>query len=131
LPRLFLQFAFAYWTGNGDLHLKNLSLLERSEVPSSYALSPAYDLLCTLLVLPRDRMALLLNGRTQDVKRRDYLALASRCGLSAAQADAVLDGLISLLPRAEELVERSFLPGPQKTLYLRVLRKRSRALRAD
>lgn len=131
LQRLFLLFAFAYWSGNGDLHLKNLSLLERPEAPSTYALSPAYDLLCTRLVLPRDRMALPLNGRTQDLKRIDYLALASRCGLSAAGAEAVLDGLITLLPRAEELVERSFLPEPKKPVYRQVLRKRSRALRAD
>lgn len=131
LPRLFLLFAFAYWVGNGDLHLKNLSLLERVEAPSTYALSPAYDLLCTRIVLPRDKMALPLNGRTYDLKRRDYLALASRCGLSAADGKAVLDRLISLLPGADEIVERSFLPGPQKTVYLQVLRKRCRALRAD
>lgn len=130
LQRLFLTFAFSYWAGNGDLHLKNLSLLERPEAPGSYALSPAYDLLCTRLVLPRDRMALPLNARTEDLKRSDFVSFGSRCGLSRGQVDALLDGLISLLPRAEELVRRSFLPEQQKPVYVKVLQKRSRALRA-
>src|SRR4029079_19569927 len=38
--RLFLHLLFAYWMGNGDLHLKNLSLLQDQR--GDYRLAPAY-----------------------------------------------------------------------------------------
>lgn len=50
------RLVFSVITGNGDMHLKNWSLLYRD--PLSPTLSPAYDLLCTRVYLPRDRLAL-------------------------------------------------------------------------
>ena len=40
--------AFCWWTGNGDMHLKNFSLLTGPD--GTVRLSPAYDLFCTRLV---------------------------------------------------------------------------------
>lgn len=39
---LFIQFLFAWLTGNGDLHAKNVSLLESK---GRWGVAPMYDLL--------------------------------------------------------------------------------------
>ena len=54
------RLAFSVLIGNGDMHLKNWSLIYRDEVTP--ALAPAYDLLTTLPYLPRDQLALTFGG---------------------------------------------------------------------
>ena len=43
---IFLQFLFAWLTGNGNLHAKNISLLQQPN--GEWLVAPAYDLQCTL-----------------------------------------------------------------------------------
>ncbi len=43
---IFLQFLFAWLTGNGNLHAKNISVLKQPN--GEWLLAPAYDLQCTL-----------------------------------------------------------------------------------
>ena len=64
------------------MHLKNWSLLSRS---GRVALSPAYDLLNTSIILknPQEETALSIRGRKRNLNRSDlldYLAV-ERCGL--------------------------------------------------
>jgi serine/threonine-protein kinase HipA len=54
------RLAFTILTGNGDMHLKNWSLLY--EDGRSAALAPAYDLLSTVPYIPGDSLALSLSG---------------------------------------------------------------------
>jgi serine/threonine-protein kinase HipA len=54
------RLAFAVATGNGDMHLKNWSLLYPDETTPQ--LSPAYDLVSTIAYLPEDRLALNFAG---------------------------------------------------------------------
>jgi len=50
--RFFEVALYSFLIGNSDMHLKNFSLLHREG--GSIALSPAYDLLPTQLLLPED-----------------------------------------------------------------------------
>ena len=62
--------------GNGDMHLKNWSLLyPDGKTPE---LSPAYDLLCTTVYIPDDGMALALGSakRWSDLTLKDFAAVA-------------------------------------------------------
>lgn len=43
---IFLQFLFAWLTGNGNLHAKNISVLQQPN--GEWLVAPAYDLQCTL-----------------------------------------------------------------------------------
>lgn len=43
---IFLQFLFAWLTGNGNLHAKNISVVQQST--GEWLVAPAYDLQCTL-----------------------------------------------------------------------------------
>lgn len=50
------RFVFNALIGNGDMHLKNWSLIYREK--NKAALAPAYDLVSTILYLPGDTLAL-------------------------------------------------------------------------
>lgn len=43
---IFLQFLFAWLTGNGNLHAKNISVVQQAN--GEWLVAPAYDLQCTL-----------------------------------------------------------------------------------
>lgn len=85
----YLQFAFAWLTGNGDLHAKNLSVLRPST--GAWSIAPMYDVLCTL-VYGDDSMALPLADRTRGLKSRHWAEFAEAIGLpqrAAASANAL------------------------------------------
>jgi len=50
------RFVFNALIGNGDMHLKNWSLLYRGK--NTPSLAPAYDFVSTILYLPEDKLAL-------------------------------------------------------------------------
>lgn len=85
----YLQFAFAWLTGNGDLHAKNVSVLRQSN--GAWSIAPMYDVLCTL-VYGDDSMALPLADRTRGLKSRHWAEFAEAIGLpqrAAASANAL------------------------------------------
>jgi serine/threonine-protein kinase HipA len=61
--KLFTLIALNCVLRNGDAHLKNFGVLY-DEVLGEPRLAPVYDLVTTAIYLPRDRMALTLNGTT-------------------------------------------------------------------
>lgn len=125
--RLFLQIIFSYWVGNGDLHLKNLSLTERDD--GHYTLSPAYDLVSTYLYGDLE-LALPVRGKRRKVTRRNWLELAERdAGIPRPDAQAILDGLLAHLGEALALVERSSISAPAlRHGYADLLVERARML---
>jgi serine/threonine-protein kinase HipA len=126
LQELYRQFVFIWWSGNGDMHLKNFSLLTDEEGLTK--LTPAYDLLCTELVLPWNGMAFPLNGKSNNLARKDWRAFAEACGLPATRARAILSAQAAALPQAQRLIEASYLPDEQKNDYLAWIEARSRDL---
>ena len=81
--------AFSYLICNGDLHAKNVSILATD---AGFVLSPAYDLLTTLPYGDR-RMALALDGRDDNLKRKSFVAFGERFGVRAKATSAMLDEL--------------------------------------
>src|SRR5439155_188087 len=51
---------FGWWVANGDMHMKNFSLL--TEPDSTRRLSPAYDLVNTRLFFPDEETAAMMMG---------------------------------------------------------------------
>ena len=62
--QLFTLIAFNCAIRNGDAHLKNFGVLYE-DVEGEAHLTPAYDLVTTSVYLPKDRMALTLNGTNE------------------------------------------------------------------
>jgi serine/threonine-protein kinase HipA len=109
----FLEFirrlVFTVATGNGDMHVKNWSLLYTDSRRAR--LSPAYDFVPTILYLPGDDLGLGLGGGKvfRDVHERHFAKLASR---ARASERLVLNTVRETLQRiAEEWKKiRSDLP---------------------
>jgi serine/threonine-protein kinase HipA len=97
------RVAFIVLTGNGDMHLKNWSLL----YPDGHtpALSPAYDLVSTVPYLPRERLALNLAGVKEfaTVTRDRFRRLADRAHLpeheTLATVERIVGGVRAAWPR--------------------------------
>lgn len=84
---LYLQFLFAWLTGNGDLHAKNVSILR--SVEGRWTVAPVYDVPCTAVY--RDfSTALTIDGRTTRIRRRHWAAFADSIGLPQAAARSAM-----------------------------------------
>ena len=64
LEKLFTLIALNCTLRNGDAHLKNFSIVY-DDVLGQAGLAPVYDLVTTANYLPKDSLALTLNGTTQ------------------------------------------------------------------
>ncbi len=125
---LFRYFLFSWWCGNGDLHLKNLSLTRDGS--GKYEISPAYDLLCTRLHIPGDQLALPVQGKRGGLKRETWRRFAESIELPQKAMQRVVDELLGTLPRARELVEQSYISAEHQQIYRELLEERSEVLRA-
>lgn len=92
---LLQQFAFAFLTGNGDAHGKNVSIVRRG---AEWRVAPAYDLPSTL-PYGDTAMALSIGGKDrEDLGRADFVALGEQCGVPAKASARVLDELVAAAP---------------------------------
>lgn len=124
--KLYRLLVFTWWSGNGDMHLKNFSLL--ADDKGIMRFTPAYDLLCTRLVIPNDKLALPIQGRADNLGRGTWLKFADYCQLPDKAAIRVLDRQTSVLDDATRLIDRSFLPADQKSAYKDLVTSRSAKL---
>jgi serine/threonine-protein kinase HipA len=95
------RLALAAITGNGDMHLKNWSLIYR-EAGDKPQFAPIYDVLSTIPYIPADAMALSLAGerpfKALNVQR--WKAFSNRARLPEA---AVLKAVTETVERVNEL----------------------------
>ncbi|MGV9615563.1 type II toxin-antitoxin system HipA family toxin [Nocardia xishanensis] len=103
IRNLYMQFLFAWLTGNGDLHAKNVGVLKDRR--GRWSIAPIYDIPCTLLY-DDDSMALPIAGRTRKLRGRDWAAFAAEIELPERAAASAAE--IAL--RAAAGVEYSALP---------------------
>ena len=108
---LFRQFCFAWLTGNGDLHAKNVSIVRGPG--AEWRVSPAYDLPSTL-PYGDTSFALALQGATTNLSRRRLLAFGVAIGVPIRAAEEALEGILERLAALER--EVGGLPFPQKTI---------------
>lgn len=97
LEVLFKRALFAWLIADGDMHLKNLAVLEIAEPGTrrfqTVRFAPLYDPVTTRVFpgLSRDRMALKLNGKDDRLTRNDFIALARTIDLPVARAEALME----------------------------------------
>ena len=122
------QVCFAWLTGNGDLHAKNLSILEGPG--DEWMPAPAYDLPATV-PYGDSSLALPVQGRTRGLSRRHWMDFAAAIGLPVRSAAAVLDDLLVRTSGLEERLRAGALSLPQKTIadWIAELRNRRRQAR--
>lgn len=122
---LFEITLFCFITGNADMHLKNFSLLRNRD--GSIGLSPAYDLLSTKLLMPKDEeeMALTLCGKKSRFTEANFLEFGSKIGIKELVMNKIIDRMKKKLPQALEMIEMSFLSDAMKENYKNLIIERT------
>lgn len=128
IRKLYILLLFSWWTGNSDLHLKNISLLTTRD--GIRRLSPAYDLVSTRLVLPEDdKLALPIGGRDQKFTRRKWLDFAEYCEIPERAATRILAAQIAAFDTAKSLIADSFVSVDAKEKFVQILDENTNVLK--
>lgn len=121
----YLQLLFAWLTGDGDVHAKNLSVVQSTS--GEWRMSPVYDVTSTL-VYGDTTTALAMGGRSEGFIRKHLLELGLSVGLALPAATSALEGALrataSLIPQ----LETGVLPFDQNLTrrWIRQLNRRRR-----
>jgi len=120
---------FNFLSGNGDVHLKNLSLLESPD--GDMLLSPSYDLMNTKLhtndaqtalnlFIEKERKLDLMNS-TYDYKIADFIELGKRIGVRDKMLIAIEKEFSDVKDKMVAFVDKSFLSDDAKRKYKKVV----------
>lgn len=125
---VFRMFVFAWLTGNGDLHAKNISIINRT---GEWRIAPVYDVPSTL-PYGDDSMALTLAGRTRDLSRKAFLEFAQAINLPVRAAQSSIDSMLIATAPLIVLFEQQTEPftRSRNADVLAALRYRRRILKA-
>lgn len=107
---------FSWLTGNADMHLKNFSFYRPAD---NYILTPAYDLLSTVLAMPEDdeELALTLNGKKKRIRRDDLEKAMRENGMKDNAIAKLFDRFSKSVPKWHGLINESFLPKALQKAY--------------
>ena len=109
--------------GNGDAHLKNFSLLEHDD--GQLRLSPAYDVVCSKVVIPRETdFAITLNGRSDKITRRDFEKFGEALKIPARVASDIFEGFADSHSMILDEIARSRLTAELQQKMQQVVKER-------
>lgn len=132
LNDFFRRIMFCYLTANGDMHLKNWSLVEMEKNLGVYRLSPAYDWLNTRIVLAKEKndLAIPLRGKQRNMKSTYFRKFATDdLKIDGAFVKKVFTEVGGWRDLFEELVPKSFLSAAMKRSYLKMVHQRFEILK--
>jgi serine/threonine-protein kinase HipA len=138
IEKYFERIVFNYLFSNGDAHLKNFSLQQTQN--GDYLLSPAYDLINTLIHISNDSFFALEDGlfsdgfETESFKVLGYYAyddfyeFGVRIGMLSNRVKQLLDKYRNKNNQTILLTQYSFLTQPIKELYIKQYLERLKML---
>jgi serine/threonine-protein kinase HipA len=126
--RFFELTLFSFITGNSDMHLKNFSLIRNED--DEIMLSPAYDLLSTKLLIPKDKedLALTLNGKKSNFRKKDFDLFAAQLGINESALRKIYERFGDSFPDMNKLINKSFLSKEMKEKYIALLDERRKVI---
>jgi len=126
--KFFEQVLFSFLTGNADMHLKNFSLIHQLGIGP--ILSPAYDLVATILVNPADDedLALTLNGKKKKIRRNDFVAAFNTLNLGTKQQENIFKKMLQAKDKWLEFIDVSFMSDDFKEKYKQLIQERFRRI---
>lgn len=100
MEQLFGMIVLACAIRNGDAHLKNFAILY--DAPGrNVRLAPAYDLVSTTPYMPKDVLALALNGEKRFPSRKVLMQFSrNACGLGNRRAIAIVERVVKGVRKA-------------------------------
>ena len=117
--RILLNFLL----GNGDAHLKNFSMLESDG--GGLRLSPAYDIVCSKAVIPREMdCALTLNGKQNKLGRDDFERFATTLKIPPIVVSRIFERFEQSYPMMAAEIPQSRLSAEVQNKVCRILKER-------
>ena len=130
IAEFYYRLLFCFLTGNSDMHLKNFSLIEDNPGSRRYGLSAAYDLLPVNIIMPADKeqMALTLNGKKTNIRKKDFLMLAKSIGLNEKAALGLIRQILKYTDSFREMIDRSYISVQNKMVLKELIDTRAASL---
>lgn len=122
-------YLFSYIIGNGDLHAKNISLLE-SPLGKTFELSPCYDLLSTLPYGDR-RMAVPMMGRDDKFRLSDFISFGGQFDIPERAIKGSAQKMIKKMAPWIDRISEIGLENKAITFLLRSMTERIEGLKLD
>jgi serine/threonine-protein kinase HipA len=118
----FERVLLCFLLANGDMHLKNWSLLMTAD--NKIRIAPCYDLLCTELYIPdSDESALTLRGKRKKLKKQDFEYLAEYLDIDSRSVENSLDKFYENRDSLIELI--GYTPKfKQKDKFIEIVNRR-------
>lgn len=111
--RLFTLIALNCALRNGDAHLKNFAILY-DDIQGEARLAPVYDLVTTSVYLPKDRMALTLNGSTRWPRAKELQRFGeTRMGGSPSLINTILERIADAISEVAREMRRYIKTHPE------------------
>ncbi len=127
---LFRRILFCFVFGNGDIHLKNWSLIYEN-TSKLYKLSPVYDWLNVRTSMPEEKVesVLAIGGKRSNYTRKDFEEFARKVlKINPKYVDSCFTDISSWLEFAQTLCPVSALSETMKTRYLEVVEGRAKRM---
>lgn len=124
VPGLDVQLFFErvvlnFLLGNGDAHFKNFSV---SLHPDGIRLSPAYDIVSSKLVIPKEEdSALTLNDKKNNITRNDFDSFAEQLKIPQKIRYEKFEGKMNLI---KQFIQSSALPSNFKSQFIEIVLSR-------
>ena len=113
MEKLFTLIALNCALRNGDAHLKNFGIVY-NDVRGEARLAPAYDLVTTSVYLPKDSLALTLNGSTRWPTTKELRKLGeTRAGGTPAKTRQVLKRIAEAIQETTQEVHAYMKEHPE------------------
>jgi len=123
----FERVLLSFLLGNGDAHLKNFSVLETDD--GGLRLSPAYDIVCSKAVIPRETdCALTPNGKQNKIGRGDFERLAEASVIPAKAVSRIFERFKRGYSATLSMIPSSRLPEDIQGRVRRIVEERYRRL---
>ena len=132
LAEFYYRLLFCFLTGNSDMHLKNFSLIEDKAGSREFGLSAAYDLLPVNVLMPADseQMALTLNGKKRNIKKKDFLNLAQIIGMNDKAALSLIKQILNYKAVFTDILDQAYISAEMKKEMKRLIDERAKTLMA-
>lgn len=116
LAQFFRSLVFSIAVRNGDAHRKNFGVLY-DDATGPVSLAPTYDVVTTVVYVPKDSLALTLEGskRWPEHKKLQRFGV-QRCRLTAPAAQAIIAEVIDAVATAADRLDAKAIPGSAETV---------------
>ena len=122
---LFERVVLNFILGNGDAHLKNYSISYRDK--DNIRLTPAYDIVCSKLVLPDEEdSAITINGKKNKLQREDFNELAEYLNIPVKVRYEKFENKFDIM---RKIIETSSIDKEKQRQFLEIIKERTGRLK--